>query len=99
MITYYDRICNAKTRFEAANLILAQASQCVSSMTWYTREQKLAIVEVAEKQAELLTCNYVPGTGELDPWFGISHPWKRALEMWGWNHVGMCGENKSCQKT
>lgn len=80
--TYYDRICLATTRHEAADLIRAHATRFVMEVaSHYSVEQRIARIEKAEQQAASLERDY-EAEGSLVP--ESQHPWRQWLVSWGW---------------
>ena len=78
---YLTKIKGAKTRHEAADLILANAAYNAAHLTCYRADQRVSIVEQAAQQADSLTRDYT-----IDGDLTVSecdHPWRRWLVEWG----------------
>jgi len=79
-IDYFSRIRQAKTRFEAADLIRAHSCKVAATLCGYTDAQRVAIIEQGENNARQLEHNF----SEEDQICESNHPWKRWLQEWGY---------------
>ena len=82
---YYERICNAKNRFEAADLIRASATYFAANANCYNAEQRISIIEQANQQACSLERAYSEDGDS--PVSEDHHPWRRWLREWGWPSI------------
>jgi len=80
-MTYLDRIKRARTRFDAADLILAEAALEVGRKACATRRERIAILDCAYERHLVLSRECMVGDA---PCPESAHPWRLWLREWGY---------------
>lgn len=79
---YLERIKKAKSRFEAADLLRANACAHVAKMGYYNDAERVAIARDAENHACALERDFIPDLGTGAPCPENQHPWREWLREW-----------------